>query len=268
MRKIEKTTVSIALGIVFLLLLFSAGSCTRPPALIYDGNGHTAGEPPVSEVTTGEVETLIAERPGSLERIGYRFMGWNTERNGEGHLFQPGDTISVGSETTTLYADWAAGFYVYFDGNGQHGGYPSNRIFVSEGDGIDIPEFGDLNRQGYWPGCEIAYRPDADSDDVYRLITINDAGVCNDTGVVIRRGPGTSFDRVMYQPSMHVRPERYLPQGTGIYVYGHLKEPEEIGEWFNYWYLILLPMEAMNEGPVWVFGEFIDVEGVEAPNRS
>lgn len=74
----------------------------------YNGNGNTGGNVPIdpdSPYSSGsEVEVL--GNTGSLIKTGYIFGGWNTQADGQGNHYNPGDTFNI-SENTTLYAEWA-----------------------------------------------------------------------------------------------------------------------------------------------------------------
>ncbi|MSS94784.1 InlB B-repeat-containing protein [Eubacterium sp. BL-380-WT-2B] len=60
-------------------------------------------------------------------KTGYTFVGWNTEKGGEGTAYTDGQTVvnltAVEGETVTLYAQWRANKYIiHFDGNTADGG--------------------------------------------------------------------------------------------------------------------------------------------------
>uniref|UniRef100_UPI004047A919 InlB B-repeat-containing protein n=1 Tax=Flavobacterium sp. TaxID=239 RepID=UPI004047A919 len=86
---------------VTLIPVFSslaAGSYT----VTYVGNGNTSGTVPAVGTFTGS--TTIAG-PGTLEKAGYGFVGWNTNSNGSGTSYAAGATYSAGTNLT-LYAIW------------------------------------------------------------------------------------------------------------------------------------------------------------------
>ena len=77
--------------------------------IFYDGNGYTDGDVP--EVATFNVEGIIVAtgtvaEAGTMERTGYTFAGWNTETDGSGTAYAPGETITLRSDLT-LYAQWS-----------------------------------------------------------------------------------------------------------------------------------------------------------------
>ena len=90
----------------------------------YDGNGATGGSAPSdgsSPYVFGATVTVLD--PGSLARTHYSFAGWNTQADGGGTSYQPGDVFSMPGSTVTLYAQWAINSYaVVYSGNGATSG--------------------------------------------------------------------------------------------------------------------------------------------------
>ena len=82
-------------------------------ALSYNANSGT-GAP-----TGGNYATTTVASSGQMSRTGYTFSGWNTQANGNGTDYNPGDNIVLTS-ATTLYAQWTINSHtVTFDtGNG------------------------------------------------------------------------------------------------------------------------------------------------------
>lgn len=74
--------------------------------IFYDGNGQTAGDPPVAQRSyfTGDLATVLSS--GTLQKFGYVFAGWNTQANGSGITYQPGNTITITNSDINLYAVW------------------------------------------------------------------------------------------------------------------------------------------------------------------
>ena len=91
--------------------------------LYYDANGGRGYifNPQIAVV--GEAVKVIdrdrAENKISSPGEGYRFAGWNTEADGSGKTYQPGDSITLNAKTTTLYARWVTGSEE--DGGAQQG---------------------------------------------------------------------------------------------------------------------------------------------------
>ncbi|MFW5827578.1 MAG: InlB B-repeat-containing protein, partial [Alkalispirochaeta sp.] len=100
----------------------------------YNANGASSGTPPIdpNTYTVGNAVTVESESdlfgPLIQDGITQRFTGWNTESNGSGTTYAPGDTPTP-SSTVTLYAQWTtdgsvvgkvgpAGGLVFYDDNG------------------------------------------------------------------------------------------------------------------------------------------------------
>lgn len=73
------------------------------PQVIYDANGATSGTTP-DAIDQGAPIT-IDPNTGLLSRAGFKFVGWNTARDGSGESFAPGETASL-PVGTVLYAMW------------------------------------------------------------------------------------------------------------------------------------------------------------------
>jgi len=76
--------------------------------ITFNGNGHTSGTLPES-VTLSEGEQYVLPEPAELRKdIGedtWLFQCWNTEPDGSGIEYKPGEVITV-TEDTTLYVEW------------------------------------------------------------------------------------------------------------------------------------------------------------------
>ena len=74
----------------------------------YDGNGSTGGSAPVdpsSPYTDGDTVTVLSQ--GSLVKTGDSFAGWNTQADGRGDGYLPGQDFIIYADTT-LYAQWSS----------------------------------------------------------------------------------------------------------------------------------------------------------------
>jgi len=67
---------------------------------------HTGGEVPRDENRYQPGDEVVVLDSGSLVRSGYRFIGWNTSRDGTGDTFVPGDTFDMPASDVILYAQW------------------------------------------------------------------------------------------------------------------------------------------------------------------
>ncbi|TSI07371.1 InlB B-repeat-containing protein [Lysinibacillus sp. BW-2-10] len=83
-----------------------------PIFVTYNGNGQTGGTVPNDshEYSTGE-NVIINGNSGNLEKVGFHFVGWNTQANGNGVTYQPGETIPMGNQNLILYAKWEINEY-------------------------------------------------------------------------------------------------------------------------------------------------------------
>jgi hypothetical protein len=82
--------------------------------IIYDGNHYDYGTLPVDTQTYRQGDTAQAPDPDDPDsdedlfgRTSWAFAGWNTNPNGTGTAYYPGDTVTFGDSDITLYAIWA-----------------------------------------------------------------------------------------------------------------------------------------------------------------
>ena len=71
----------------------------------FDGNGCTTGELPVKKICISGDTVSVSERT-SLIRLGYVFTGWNTEADGSGTDYEPGENVIVKADDITFFAQW------------------------------------------------------------------------------------------------------------------------------------------------------------------
>ena len=88
----------------------------------YWGNGNTAGIPEVERLETTLNANIKIASEGSLQKKGYKFVGWTNNPDGNGQIYEPGDTYNVGNALLTqFYAKWekeAENYSVTFDSQG------------------------------------------------------------------------------------------------------------------------------------------------------
>ena len=114
--------------------------------LTYDANG---GEGAIDSVTGAAGESVtVAENV--FTRNNYTFTGWNTQADGTGTAYKPGDSFTLTDENTVLYAQWSknapAQVKVSYDANGGTGTMKSTTGDV--GSQIIIQQSG-FTRSGY-----------------------------------------------------------------------------------------------------------------------
>ncbi|XID93408.1 InlB B-repeat-containing protein [Paenibacillaceae bacterium WGS1546] len=118
----------------------------------YDGNGSTGGAVP-AEPTGYDKNAAIAVlgNEGNLERTGYSFAGWNTAADGSGVAYGAGDSMTMGDNAVTLYAQWTLDEYsLVYDGNGNTGGSPPPTLRYPYQAIVGIAgNSGSLERTGY-----------------------------------------------------------------------------------------------------------------------
>ncbi|MDU3180553.1 MAG: InlB B-repeat-containing protein [Lachnospiraceae bacterium] len=83
------------------------------------------------------------------EKPGYKFLGWNTEKNGKGTMYQPGENYTPDQEggTVTLYAQWEQiGYPVTYKPNGAPGSDQTDTVYWGSNWAVRGSIF---NREGY-----------------------------------------------------------------------------------------------------------------------
>ncbi|MCL1978373.1 MAG: InlB B-repeat-containing protein [Candidatus Bathyarchaeota archaeon] len=75
-------------------------------AVSYNGNGNTDGTVPVDANCYLSGGSVIVLTKGNMVRAGYDFVNWNTQKDGAGAPYVPGDTFTMSDEDVTLYAQW------------------------------------------------------------------------------------------------------------------------------------------------------------------
>lgn len=105
----------------FLILyaVFSLTSCSEPGGIdsiytvTYDSNGSTGGSVPVDIFTyqLREDTVTVLGNTGNLVKAGDSFVGWNTQADGTGVTFSPGETFIITSNVI-LYAKWSADYTI------------------------------------------------------------------------------------------------------------------------------------------------------------
>ena len=118
--------------------------------LTYDAND---GEGAIDSATGAAGESVtVAENV--FTRNNYTFTGWNTQADGKGTAYKPGDSFTLTDEDTVLYAQWSknapAQVKVSYDANGGTGTMKSTTSDV--GSKIVIQQSG-FTRSGYTFTC-------------------------------------------------------------------------------------------------------------------
>ena len=93
----------------------------------YNANGGTG----TMESITGDVGSEIVIAQNGFARSGYTFTGWNTQADGKGTAYKPGDSFTLTDKDTVLYAQWNKLVTVSFDLCGHGGANIPSQTFVS-----------------------------------------------------------------------------------------------------------------------------------------
>ena len=93
----------------------------------YDANGGTG----TMDSITGDVGSEIVIGQNGFARSGYTFTGWNTQADGKGTAYKPGDSFTLTDKDTVLYAQWSKLVTVSFDLCGHGGANIPSQTFVS-----------------------------------------------------------------------------------------------------------------------------------------
>lgn len=74
--------------------------------ILYDTNGGK-GTYSAKNLLSGEADTVMTPEDTGIYHSNYTFIEWNTQKDGSGTSYLPGDRIIL-NKTTRLYAQWSA----------------------------------------------------------------------------------------------------------------------------------------------------------------
>lgn len=116
--------------------------------VIYNANGGI-GSHIGQDVISGGTDTILSLEETDISRNGYSFTGWNTEPNGSGTHYSPGDLITLSSDVT-LYAQWEVNLYtVTYVANGGTGSHVDIDIPPGTIYSVLSPDEAGISREGY-----------------------------------------------------------------------------------------------------------------------
>ena len=72
-------------------------------SLSYDANGGAG----TMSAETGVAGTTVTVAQNGFTRDNYTFTGWNTQADGKGAVYKPGDSFTLTDKDTVLYAQWS-----------------------------------------------------------------------------------------------------------------------------------------------------------------
>lgn len=85
----------------------------------YNGNDHNKGSVPSSNIYHRYNDATTISYPGSMGKLGYTFVEWNTKPDGTGKTYKPGEKVKMPDSDIKLYAIWTEVTYVVkFDTKG------------------------------------------------------------------------------------------------------------------------------------------------------
>lgn len=121
----------------------------RRYTIVFDGNGAEIGSMNDLEAALDAVVTLPE---ANFMNTGYTFTGWNTQADGKGKRYQPGDQVKnlAGSGTVTLYAQWQPNTYtaIFLPGADDCKGSVEDMPNLVNGESYVFPKCG-YTRTGY-----------------------------------------------------------------------------------------------------------------------
>ena len=108
-----------------------------------------------SKIENYGTTTSLPGLPTDFERIGYTFLGWNTNKDGSGTKYLVGDKFTYPASDTTLVAQWKINTYlITFDGNGLQRGKTPSTITQEFNSALTIKSpTGSFTRKGYKFEC-------------------------------------------------------------------------------------------------------------------
>ena len=99
----------------------------RQVKLTYDANGGAG----TIDSTTGAAGESVNVAKNVFTRNNYTFTGWNTQADGKGTAYKPGDSFTLTDKDTVLYVQWNKLVTVSFDLCGHGGANIPSQTFVS-----------------------------------------------------------------------------------------------------------------------------------------
>lgn len=115
----------------------------------YHSNGSDSGTVPLATNKYIPGSKIAVAGSNNLSKVGYSFSKWNTQMDGAGNEFAPGDSFTV-SGNVTFYAQWIVKqFTLSFNGNGNTSGVAPEIKKYDYHTTATVPDKGTLKRDGY-----------------------------------------------------------------------------------------------------------------------
>ena len=122
-------------------------------SVIYNGNGNTGGN---TNSQTANYGTAINIQNNDFVKTNYDFVKWNTQSDGNGTNYYPGDSYTLGASNLNLYAIWKLAYLspkIFKSGNDQQNGgivvsrCDQNGYFDDTGEYISIHFLWEIDKQ-------------------------------------------------------------------------------------------------------------------------
>ena len=159
MTKKPTHALGLRCGIAFAAFAIALTGCSSSGEtdfrVRYEGNEADGGTAPVDETLygDGDIATVLGNT-GDLSRAGFPFfVGWNTEPDGSGTEYLPGDPLEIRGSDATLYALWIPETKLNAGVNGAEGDAFGETLAIS-GDHLIVgvnkdDDAGDLSGSAY-----------------------------------------------------------------------------------------------------------------------
>ena len=99
----------VLLSAITIVMLLGCPVVDNSIHISYEGNLSSGGTPPTDSHSYNEGDEItVLGNIGFLIKPGFIFDGWNTQSNGNGSTYVADDTLTIGAQNTTLYAQWRA----------------------------------------------------------------------------------------------------------------------------------------------------------------
>jgi hypothetical protein len=104
-NKVDPTTVTITLAVSGNVINFYYVKDSEPHFNVYYHANYEGGSAPSDPNTYLEGDWVVVA--GEINREGFAFVSWNTEADGSGIHYMPGQEFEMPAEDVNLYAQWA-----------------------------------------------------------------------------------------------------------------------------------------------------------------
>jgi uncharacterized repeat protein (TIGR02543 family) len=119
-------------------------------SVVYNGNGHTSGSPPIDANRYSSISLVTVASVGTLQRIDHNFAGWCLDAACSGEVYQSGSSFKLANADGIFYAKWtAASNKLTFDGNRATSGTMSSISLQHSATSVVVLPMNTFIRPGY-----------------------------------------------------------------------------------------------------------------------